>query len=390
MTDSSPNPSEPSPEWTPRHSSRRYFSRRPRPTWWPENEPWPPGKNRRRHSPFFLRLGCGVVFVSLLVFGLCLFISALVFIARVLGQASPSLTDLPLGIPVLVGLTVLILAVVLVGGYGMRRILTPLDDLLDAADHVAEGDYSVHVNEQRGPQEVRSLVRAFNNMASRLHLSDEQRRNLLADVTHELHTPLTVIQGNLEGMLDGVYPTDEANLRSLLDETVMLSRLVEDLRTFALAESGALKLKKEPTDLRMLIRDTVAAFQSQADSAAVALTVEAAEDLPWLELDPGRIRQVLSNLLGNALRYTPSGGVVSILYTQDERRALIEVRDTGPGIPEEELAHIFERFFKSTDSGGMGLGLAIAKHLVEAHGGTLTATSKLGLGTAMRVALPKK
>jgi two-component system sensor histidine kinase BaeS len=189
-------------------------------------------------------------------------------------------------------------------------------------------------------------------------------------------------------MLDGIYPSDEANLRSLLDETVMLSRLVEDLRTLALAESGALKLKKEPTDLRMLIRDTAAAFQAQADSAGVALTVEAGDDLPWLELDPGRIRQVLSNLLANALRYSPSGGVVSIRYSQGEGQALAEVRDTGPGIPADELGHIFERFYKSTDSGGMGLGLAIAKHLVEAHGGTLTAKSTPGQGTSMQISLP--
>ena len=282
-----------------------------------------------------------------------------------------------------------ILALVLAGGYGLRRIFTPLDELLNAADRVAEGDYSVHVRE-RGPREMRSLARAFNNMASRLHVSDEERRNLLADVTHELHTPLTVIQGNLEGMLDGVYPADEANLRSLLAESVMLSRLVEDLQTLALAESGALKMKKEPTDLGMLIRDTAAAFQPQADYAGVMLIVEAADDLPWLELDPARLRQVLNNLFANALRYTPSGGVVSIHCIQDDGQAFIEVRDTGPGIPAEELAHIFERFYKSTDSGGMGLGLAIAKHLVEAHGGMLTATSKLGMGTTMRVSLPAK
>ena len=140
----------------------------------------------------------------------------------------------------------------------------------------------------------------------------------------------------------------------------------------------------------MLIRDTTAAFQSQADSAGVTLTIETGDDLPWLELDPGRIRQVLSNLLANALRYTPAGGEVSVIYTQDEGHALIEVHDTGPGIPAEELAHIFERFYKSTDSGGMGLGLAIAKHLVEAHGGTLTAESTPGQGTSMLISLPAK
>jgi signal transduction histidine kinase len=331
------------------------------------------------------RFGCLFAFVSLSLCGLAFLFPVL--IGFLLGQAD--FTQFSLKIPYLVGMAAVALTIIFAAGYGLWRLFTPLDDLLNAADRVAEGDYSVHV-EERGPREFRSLARAFNNMASRLHLSDEQRRNLLADVTHELHTPLTVIQGNVEGMLDGVYPADEVNLRSLLDETDVLSRLVEDLRTFALAESGALKLKKEPTDLGMLIRDTVAAFQPQADSASVIVNVQTADDLPWLELDPGRIRQVLTNLTANALRYTPSGGVVSIHYTQNDGRAWIEVRDTGPGIPAEELAHIFERFHKSADSGGMGLGLAIAKHLVEAHGGTLTAASKAGMGTTMQVSLPLK
>jgi len=385
MTEPSPNPAEGPPEWPPRHSSHRRFGRHHRPSWWPENEPWPPERGRSRHSPLFRRFGCFFASFIILLCGF-LFIAP-VLIGYLLGQVNFS--HLSAGIPYLLGLAVFILALVFALGYGLRRLFTPLDELLNAADRVAEGDYSVHVSE-RGPQEMRSLARAFNNMASRLHLADEQRRNLLADVTHELHTPLTVIQGNLEGMLDGVYPADEANLRSLLDESVTLSKLVEDLRTLALAESGALKLKKEPADLGILIRDTAAAFQSQADSAGVVLSIETTNDLPWLELDPGRIRQVLNNLLANALRYTPSGGVVSIDYTQGDGRASVEVRDTGPGIPEEELAHIFERFYKSTDSGGMGLGLAIAKHLVEAHGGTLTAASKMGLGTTMLISLPAK
>jgi len=277
----------------------------------------------------------------------------------------------------------------------MRRLSAPLDDLLAAADRVAEGDYSAHV-EEKGPREIRSLARTFNNMASRLHLADEKRRNLLADVTHELRTPLTVIQGNLEGMLDGVYSADETNLRSLLDETNLLSRLVEDLRTLALAESGALKLKKEPADLTMLVRDATAAFQAQAEAAGVALTVETADDLPWLEIDPGRIRQVLSNLLANALRYTPAGGSIRVRVGMDAGRILLEVTDTGPGIPAEDLPHVFERFYKSTDSGGkvphdsagMGLGLAIAKHLVSAHGGEIHAESEVGRGTLIRVVLP--
>jgi signal transduction histidine kinase len=276
---------------------------------------------------------------------------------------------------------------ILLGIFALRRVMIPLDELLAAAGSVAEGDYSARVRE-KGPAEVRSLARAFNNMAARLHQTDEKRRNLLADVTHELRTPLTVLQGNLEGMLDGIYPADEANLRSLLDETNLLSRLVEDLRTLALAESGALRLRKEPTDLALLVRESLAAFQAQAASAGVTLSAETDEALPWLEVDPGRLRQVLSNLLANALRYTPAGGSVRVKYCLEAGRALLDVTDTGPGIAAGDLPHVFERFYKSTDSGGTGLGLAIAKHLVEAHEGMITAESLPGQGTTIRISLP--
>jgi signal transduction histidine kinase len=273
------------------------------------------------------------------------------------------------------------------GGHGLRRVVVPLDDLLKAAERVGQGDTSVRVQE-KGPREMRSLARAFNTMASRLHITDNQRRQLLADVTHELRNPLTIIQGNLEGMLDGVYPANEDNLRSLLEETNILARLVEDLRTLSLAESGALVLKKEPTDLAMLIRDTLAVFQNQAASAGVSLAVETRDDLPWVDLDPERMRQVLSNLVTNALRYAPTGSVIRVRYKQAEKQAQLEVQDTGPGIPVDELPHIFERFYKSADSGGMGLGLAIARRLVEAHGGTITAASAPGQGTTIRITLP--
>jgi signal transduction histidine kinase len=359
-----------------------------RPPWWPENEDWPPVRGHMRHNPFFRRLGCMFAFFNL--FAIAIFAVIVLSVARALGLVQFSTPILqwtaPLGILVLLPI-VAVVAIIAAITFGMRRLSTPLDDLLAAADRVAEGDYSAHV-EEKGPHEIRSLARTFNNMASRLHLADEHRRNLLADVTHELRTPLTVIQGNLEGMLDGVYPADETNLRSLLDETNILSRLVEDLRTLALAESGALKLRKEATDLMMLVRDTLAAFQTQAEAIGVALTVETAGDLPWLEIDPGRIRQVLSNLLANALRYTPAGGSIRVKLGMDAGRILLEVADTGPGIPAEDLPHIFERFYKSTDSGGMGLGLAIAKHLVTAHKGTIIAESSPGQGTTIRISLP--
>jgi len=363
------------------HSSR---SSRRRPYWWPENEPWPPVRRMRHHS-FSRRLG--FLFGLFNLISLVVLVGIIALVARGLGLVNfpfiPGQWQVPMG----VGFIPLVIIVLVLGGMGLQRLVVPLDDLLKAADRVGQGDYSVRVSE-KGPREVRSLARAFNNMASRLHITDEQQRELLADVTHELRTPLTVVQGNLEGMLDGVYPADEANLRSLLEETNILARLVEDLRTLALAESGALTLKKEPTDLSMLIRDTLASFQAQADAAGVSLNVEAADDLPWLDLDPGRIHQVLSNLVANALRYTPSGSMIRVRYWQAEKQALFEVQDTGPGIPADELPHVFERFYKSADSGGMGLGLAIARHLVEAHGGTIAAESAPGQGTTMRITLP--
>ena len=365
------------------HSSR---SPRQRPHWWPENEPWPPHMRSPRPR-FFRRMGC--LFVLFNLFILVVLAGIIALVARGLGLVNFPFHPGQWLIPVGAGVFLFVMLVVGLGGMGMRRLIAPLDDLLKAADHIAQGDYSVRVQE-KGPREVRSLARAFNNMASRLHVTDEQRRELLADVTHELRTPLTVVQGNLEGMLDGIYPADEANLRSLLEETNILARLVEDLRTLALAESGALQLKKEPADLSMLIRDTLASFQAQADAAGVTLTAEASSDLPWLDLDPGRIRQVLSNLVANALRYAPAGGTISVRYRQAEGQALLDVQDSGPGIPADELPHVFERFYKSADSGGMGLGLAIAKHLVEARGGTIRAESAPGQGTTIRITLPKE
>jgi two-component system, OmpR family, sensor histidine kinase BaeS len=360
----------------------RFPSSWQRPPWWPENEDWPP-RRRLRPRPFFRFMGCMFMLVSLVVVGLFVF-----FVAWLVG----ALTNIPVNqvhwvVPVGFALAIVAFFVLALAGMGFRSLSIPLDDLLEAADRIAEGDYSVRVPES-GPHRVRPLARAFNNMAARLHGADEQRRSLLADVTHELRTPLTVVQGNLEGMLDGVYPADEATLRSLLEETRLLSRLVEDLRTLALAESGALQLKKEPTELGILIRDALAVFQSQADAVSVSLFVEGASNLPVMELDPGRIRQVLSNLVANALRYTPAGGAVTLHGGREENSVWLEVHDSGPGIPAEDLPHIFERFHRSTDSGGMGLGLAIAKHLVEAHAGTITAASTPGQGTTIHIELP--
>jgi len=286
---------------------------------------------------------------------------------------------------------ILLLMMMTWGVRSLRRMSGPLDNLLDASSKVAEGDFSARV-EEKGPPEVRALTRGFNSMAQHLQVNDQQRRKMLADVSHELRTPITVIQGNVEGILDGLYPADEARLKSIMEETQILSRLVDDLRTLALAESGALLLKRESIDLAELIHDTVAGFEAQAleKKIKLELSLDAMEEL---EVDPQRVREVLSNLISNALRYTPQAGVVNVNLTEAgsglERGAVISVRDNGPGIDAADLPHVFDRFYKSSDSGGMGLGLSIAKYIVEAHGGRIWAESEVGMGTKISFRLPR-
>ena len=338
---------------------------------------------------FSRRMGCVRVLVNVLA--ALIFVAVLGIVLNGLGiihiYINPLWWVLPVGIILLMfGFAALILA-----ARGLRRLSVPLGELLDAAGRISAGDYSPRVAE-RGPSELRALARAFNGMAARLQLTEEQRRDLMADITHELRTPLTVIQGNLEGMLDGVYSADESRLKSVLEETQILSRLVDDLRTLALAESGALQLQKEPTDLAVLIGETVSAFRTQADAAGVTIDVRATTGVPLLDLDPERIRQVLSNLIANALRYTPRDGSIHVNYEStnidNEKRAVVTVEDTGVGIAPDILPNVFNRFYKSRDSSGTGLGLPIARHLVEAHGGTITAESEPGKGTTIRITLP--
>lgn len=283
----------------------------------------------------------------------------------------------------------------LVGIGLMARLLlhatVPVSELMKAVARVESGDYTARVGE-RGPREMRALVRAFNDMVERLQLNETQRRNLLADVTHELRTPLTVIQGNLEGLLDGVYPRDDAHLGPILEDARVLARLIDDLRTLSLAESGALHLHREPTDFAVLAGETVASFRTQAEAVGVDLSVSMVEDLPLLEIDPLRIREVLANLIMNALHYTPAGGKVQVTGQLDSanRFVSVSVSDTGVGISAEALPHIFDRFYKSGNSRGTGLGLAIAKNLITAHGGQISARS-VGLpdhGTTIQFTLP--
>ena len=271
---------------------------------------------------------------------------------------------------------------------GLRVLALPLRDLIDAAGRVEAGDLSVSVA-VRGPRELRALARAFNAMLERLRSSEVQRRSLLTDVTHELRTPVAVIQGNLEALLDGVYPADREHLEPVLEETRVLSRLIDDLRTLSLAESGVLELHREPTDLGVLVGEVVSTYRGQAEAAGILLSAEVPHEIPLVEVDPLRIREVLANLTANALRHTPPTGLVRITAALEPAgpRVILSVIDTGRGVPPGDLPHIFDRFHKSADSTGSGLGLAIARNLVEAHGGEIRADSRPG-DTTFRFTLP--
>jgi two-component system sensor histidine kinase BaeS len=344
---------------------------------------------RRNRDRFFRRIGCLMGGLALLAFAGLMFLAGLIGVILRLTQ-SPQLLGWVFVIAAV--LLVLGLAALAWAGRGVRRLSRPLGDFLEAADRVAEGDYSARVAEQ-GPREVRSVARAFNSMATRLQAADEQRRVFLSDVTHELRTPLTIMRGNLEGMLDGVYAPDQARLKLILDETQVLSRLVDDLRTLALTESGSLVLNRQPTDLAELIQDSAEAFNSRLDGAQAVIKTKAPPDLPPVSVDPERMRQVLLNLIANAVRYTPAGGTILLraeaVATKNGPAVEIDVQDAGAGIAPEDLPHVFDRFYKTRDSRGMGLGLSIAKSLVEAHGGTIAAESEFGQGTTIRVILPR-
>jgi signal transduction histidine kinase len=292
------------------------------------------------------------------------------------------------------GLAAFIALAVVVGillgvGRGLRSAAATLDELVEATRAVETGDYTVRVGPKpRGLRPVRQLVAGFDTMTARLETDERQRRTLLAEISHELRTPLAVLQGNLEAIIDGVYPPDPAHLAVVLDETRVLARLIDDLRTMALSEAGTLALHREPTDPELLVVDVVRSFEAAAAAAGVELAAAIEGDLPLIDIDPVRIREVLANLVANALRHTPADGRVTVAGSTEPGWILLEVRDTGRGVEPELLPHIFDRFVTGDDSRGSGLGLAIARQLVVAHGGEITAESVLGSGTTIRVRLP--
>lgn len=381
------------PDFHERARWREHSWRDHRPSWWPENEEWPPRDRRAwrtmgRRNPFFRRLGC--IFVIFNFIGFIFFGTILGFILNSLGVIQISVSQFQWFLPLGVIFLIFVLGVFLVATRNLRRVSRPLDELVEASGKVADGDFSVRV-EERGPAEVRSLLHGFNVMAEKLQVNDTHRRAMLADVSHELRTPITIIQGNVEGILDGMYPADETRLKSVLEETQILSRLVEDLRTMALAESGSLQLRREPTLLAPLIQELASGFDAQTKEKGINVELSL-PDVEELNIDALRIREVLNNILSNAIRYTPRGGDIKVDLSETsvgfERSVTVTVQDSGAGIDLADLPHIFDRFYKSSDSGGMGLGLSIAKYIIEAHGGKIWAESEVGQGTKISFTIP--
>jgi two-component system OmpR family sensor kinase/two-component system sensor histidine kinase BaeS len=273
-----------------------------------------------------------------------------------------------------------------------RTLTRPLDRLTRAARAIAAKDLT-HRVEPTGTVEVANVAHAFNDMADSLQKAEELRRNLVADVAHELRTPLSVMQGTLTAQLDGVFPLDLSETAKLYDETRLLSRLVDDLRELAQVEAGQLPLNIGSIDLKRVIATTVNAFDSVASEKHIELNDEAASQLPLVKADAERTAQVLRVLINNALRHTPANGSITITAALLTEQIEVSIRDTGDGITAAELPYVFDRFWRgdksrARETGGSGLGLAIAKQLIEAQGGSIGVESESGAGSRFWFRLP--
>ncbi len=274
-----------------------------------------------------------------------------------------------------------------------RRILHPVKVLSNAARRIGGGNFSerIHIKEK---SELGELATAFNNMASDLERSEKLHRDLIADTAHEIRTPLSNIRGYLEAIRDDVVKPDKSTIDSLYEEVTLLSRLVNDLQDLALADAGQLKLVRQPEQIGELINQAILVIRAKAVTKGITLdTLEISKELPLCDIDSYRISQVLNNLLDNAIAHTSSGGSIEVSAAQSGNWVDIKVKDSGEGIPPDELRNIFERFYRvdksrARSTGGHGLGLTIAKRIVEAHGGTITATSTVGEGSQFTFTVP--
>ena len=293
-------------------------------------------------------------------------------------------------------LQVLLIGAVLAIVFGMlvsRWLSAPLTHLVDGTQAIARRDLSFRVAEQ-GSAEMREVSDSFNKMAAALEDAETLRRNMLNDIAHELRTPLTVLEGNLRAILDDVYPLEKAEIARLYDQTRHLNRLVDDLRLLAQAEARQLPLQRSPSDLVVLLEEVAELFSPLAGEKSISLDTSLPPSTVLAAVDRMRIAQTLQNLLANALQHTPAGGDITLSLRGEEETATITVADNGDGIASEDIAHIFDRFYRvdknrTRDTGGVGLGLAIAQALVEAHDGKIAvASAGVGQGSTFTVRLP--
>lgn len=295
--------------------------------------------------------------------------------------------------------TAALLSAIVVSLFVSRQVVAPIQAMMKASKSIAEGHYKERVQVagdlEKGEQdELAQLALSFNQMAARLQQTEAMRRQLIGDVSHELRTPLTTIKGSMEGLIDGVLPASEETFQGIYREADRLQRLVNDLQELSRVEAGAYELSLHPVKVSTLIEATVRRLERQFEDKAVALETNIAPGLPQVLADEERIEQVLLNLVGNALQYTPSGGKVTISVHHSNGEVQIAVSDTGIGIAPEHLPRLFTRFYRVDKSrsrigGGSGIGLTIAKHLVEAHGGRIWVYSQgAGKGSTFAFALP--
>lgn len=294
----------------------------------------------------------------------------------------------------LVSTTTALVSAIIVSLFVSRRVVTPIRQMMEASQRIAAGRYQERV-EVVGTDELGQLAHSFNQMAATLEQTETMRRDLIANVAHELRTPLASIKGYMEGMIDGVLPAEPDTYQQIYHEADRLQRLVNDLQELSRVEAGAFELKRRPLAVAELVQQTAARLRPQFEEKGVSLTLDIPSDLSIVQADKDRLDQVLLNLVGNALQYTPAGGTVTVTAkTQTSAGLLISIHDTGVGISPEHLPHLFNRFYRvdksrSRAGGGSGIGLTIAKHLIEAHGGHLWAESAgEGQGSTFSVSLP--
>lgn len=360
-----------------RHGGRRERGGRHWSAWYREHH------NRRQRFLFFRLLTLFGFIALFLLAGIFVLTSLVVFISQ---------------LPFYVWLLILALGLSLnaiawqLARRAFRDFTNPLTTLIEAAEEIASGNLEISVPAGM-PGDFGRLAQTFNRMVVELARTDRQRRNLTADVAHELRTPIHILQGNIEGLLDGVYEPSAEHFNLLLDETRWLGRLVEDLRTLSLAETGQLPLYKESVAVSDLLSSVATNFRGAIQNASLELEVSpvpAAE----IEADAGRLEQVLGNLVLNGIQHTPPGGKIRLSASVSNEKVKILVQDSGKGIAPENLPYIFDRFWREDsartrkEGSGSGLGLAIAKQLVEAHAGLISVESQLGRGTTFSIELP--